>query len=85
MALHTYSSEDAVGIRNEVNDWIRTGSAFDGIADVDTAMRDSEDSSLIKGGVAPNDHIVRGLRCTNIGYREIAAPIAQALLAVGYD
>tara|TARA_A100001037_G_scaffold223607_1_gene201519 strand:- start:3719 stop:3865 length:147 start_codon:yes stop_codon:yes gene_type:complete len=48
-------------------------------------MRDSEDSSLIKGGAAPNDHIVRGLRCTNIGYREIAAPIAQALLAVGYD
>ena len=67
------------------HDWIRTGSAFDRIADVDTAMRDSEDPSLIKVGAVPNDHIVRGLRCTNIGYREIAAAIAQALLAVGYD
>jgi len=38
--LEGYYSEDKNQVRKEVNDWIRTSGAFDGVIDFDAALRD---------------------------------------------
>jgi lysophospholipase L1-like esterase len=38
-----YFSADGEAVRRAVNEWIRTGGAFDGIFDFDAAVRDPSD------------------------------------------
>jgi lysophospholipase L1-like esterase len=44
-------------VRNAVNQWIRTGGAFDAVADLDAAVRDSDHPSRLKAEFDSGDHI----------------------------
>jgi lysophospholipase L1-like esterase len=52
-----YSTEQGEAIRKAVNDWIRTGGAFDGVVDFEAAVRDPAHPDTYLPSVDPGDHL----------------------------
>lgn len=52
-----YYTPAAEALRRSVNDWIRTGGAFDGVIDFDRVMRDPADPSALNPAYDSGDHI----------------------------
>ncbi|MFC9926063.1 GDSL-type esterase/lipase family protein [Streptomyces sp. NPDC127190] len=62
-------------VRQQVNAFIRTGRAFDAVADADAAVRDPADPTRIRPGYDPGDH----LHFDDAGMAAIAHTVHQAL------
>jgi lysophospholipase L1-like esterase len=71
-----YYSPSAEAIRQSVNQWIRTGGAFDGVIDFDQAMRDPADPSALNPAYDSGDHIHPG----DAGMKALADAIDLRLL-----
>jgi lysophospholipase L1-like esterase len=52
-----YFSVDGEATRQEVNHWIRTSSAFDGVVDFDAAVRDPNHPGQFREGYHSGDHL----------------------------
>ncbi len=52
-----YSTDDGQAIRKAVNEWIRTGGAFDGVVDFDAAVRDPNHPDSFLPANDPGDHL----------------------------
>jgi lysophospholipase L1-like esterase len=52
-----YSTEAGEAVRKAVNDWIRTGGAFDGFVDFEAAVRDPEHPDTFLPSDDPGDHL----------------------------
>lgn len=52
-----YFSEEGEATRQAVNQWIRTGGAFDGVFDFDAAVRDPNHPSQFREGYHSGDHL----------------------------
>jgi lysophospholipase L1-like esterase len=50
-------TQNADSIRNAVNQWIRTGGAFDAVVDLDAAVRDQNHPSRLRAEFDSGDHI----------------------------
>ena len=66
-----YFSEDGEATRQAVNQWIRTGGAFDGVFDFDAAVRDPNHPSKFKESLQSGDF----LHPNSAGYTAMAASI----------
>lgn len=66
-----YFSQDGEVVRQEVNQWIRTSKAFDGVFDFDAAVRDPEHPSRFREDYQSGDH----LHPNAAGYKVMAAAI----------
>lgn len=66
-----YYSPGGDAVREAVNQWIRTGGAFDGVIDFDRIMRDPADPKQMK----PGSHIGDYLHPNDEGYRAMAEAI----------
>jgi lysophospholipase L1-like esterase len=75
----TYYSQDAETKREAVNNWIRTGGAFDGVIDFDAAVRDPDHPTKILPAYDSGDHIHPG----DAGYKVMANAIDLSLLTPG--
>ena len=62
-------------VREKVNDWIRTSSAFDAVLDFDAAIRDPEHPTQVARGMHMGDH----LHGSDAGYKAIADSIDLSL------
>lgn len=69
-------SEDGEAVRQAVNQWIRTGGAFDGVIDFDAAVRDREHPTRIRADCDSGDHLHPGAA----GYRVMADAIDLKML-----
>ncbi|MFF7749537.1 SGNH/GDSL hydrolase family protein [Streptomyces sp. NPDC007971] len=63
-------------VRQQVNAFIRTGGAFDAVADADAAVRDPAAPERILPGYDPGDH----LHFNDAGMRAVADTVAAALV-----
>jgi lysophospholipase L1-like esterase len=63
-------------IRAQVNDWIRTSGAFDGVIDFDKALRDPVDPARLAPAYDSGDHI----HPDDAGYKAMADAVNPALL-----
>ncbi len=52
-----YFTSDGEKIRQDVNQWIRTSGAFDGVIDFDAAVRDPDHPSQFREGYHAGDHL----------------------------
>ena len=66
-----YFSEDGEAIRQAVNQWIRTGGAFDGVIDFDAAVREPNHPTKFKADLQSGDY----LHPNAAGYKAMAAAI----------
>lgn len=73
-----YFSPEGEAIRQEVNDWIRNGGAFDAVLDFDAVVRDPAQPSRILPEYDPGD----ALHINDAGYRAMAESIDLALFAL---
>ncbi|MEV6838271.1 SGNH/GDSL hydrolase family protein [Streptomyces sp. NPDC051133] len=64
-------------VRRQVNAFIRTGGAFDAVADADTAVRDPADPTRIRTAYDPGDH----LHFNDAGMAAVAETVRAALTA----
>ncbi len=64
----SYSRESGEAIREAVNAWIRTGGAFDAVADFEAATRDPANPKRIRADFDPGDH----LHPNDAGYQAMA-------------
>lgn len=71
-----YYSEDGEAMRLAVNQWIRTGGAFDGVLDFDAAVRDPSHPSQFREGYHSGDH----LHPSATGYKAMANAIDLTML-----
>lgn len=71
-----YYSEDGEATRLAVNQWIRTGGAFDGVFDFDAAVRDPSHPSQFREGYHSGDH----LHPSAMGYKAMANAIDLTML-----
>jgi lysophospholipase L1-like esterase len=71
-----YFTPDGEAIRQAVNQWIRTGRAFDGVIDFDAAVRDPQHPSKFREGFHAGDH----LHPSSAGYKAMADAIDLASL-----
>ncbi|MFI9804481.1 SGNH/GDSL hydrolase family protein [Streptomyces sp. NPDC052301] len=71
---HTDAGE---AVRRQVNAFIRTGGAFDAVADADTAVRDPADPTRIRAAYDPGDH----LHFNDAGMAAVAETVRAALTA----
>ncbi len=71
-----YFSKDGEQVRQAVNQWIRTGGAFDGVFDFDAAVRDPSHPAKFRDGYQSGDH----LHPSAAGYVAMAQAIDLALL-----
>ena len=62
-------------VMREVNDWIRTGGAFDGVVDFDAALRDSNAPDRLRADLRSAD----GLHPNDAGYRAMADAVDLSL------
>ncbi|MEV7094976.1 SGNH/GDSL hydrolase family protein [Amycolatopsis sp. NPDC051045] len=72
--LYTPESEKA---RRVVNDWIRTGGAFDAVLDFDAVWRNPAHPSRIRDGFHSGDH----LHGSDAGYRALAGSVDLSLFS----
>ncbi|MFH9431350.1 SGNH/GDSL hydrolase family protein [Streptomyces sp. NPDC017615] len=70
---HTAAREE---VRQRVNDFIRTGGAFDAVADADAALRDPADPERLLPRYDPGDH----LHFSDDGMRAVADRVSRVLL-----
>jgi len=70
-----YYSAEGEAVREAINNWIRTGHAFDGVIDFDAAIRDSANPAQIKNGLHMGDH----LHGSDAGYEAMANAIDLSL------
>ena len=66
-----YQREHGEAVREAVNEWIRTGGAFDAVVDFEKATRDDSKPPKIKADFDPGDH----LHPNNAGYEAMADAI----------
>jgi lysophospholipase L1-like esterase len=66
-----YQREHGEGVREKVNDWIRTSGAFDAVVDFEKATRDASNPPKIKPEFDPGDH----LHPNDAGYQAMADAI----------
>ncbi len=52
-----YYSEAGEGVREAVNQWIRSGGSFDAVVDFDAATRDPEHPKQFRAGFNNGDHL----------------------------
>jgi lysophospholipase L1-like esterase len=71
-----HASPGAAAIRATTNTWIRTGGAFDGVADADRALRDPGGAEALADRFDSGD----GLHPDDAGMRAIAAAVPLASL-----
>jgi lysophospholipase L1-like esterase len=71
-----YYSEDGEVVRQKVNQWIRTGRAFDGIFDFDAAVRDPNHPAKFREGYHSGDN----LHPSPTGYKAMADAVDLATL-----
>jgi len=71
-----YYSEDGEVTRQAVNQWIRTGGAFDAVFDFDAAVRDPNHPARIREDYQSGDH----LHPSAAGYKAIAAAVDLSVL-----
>lgn len=64
-------------IRLAVNNWIRTGGAFDGVVDFDGALRDPAQPDRLRAAYDSGDHVHPGDR----GYAAMAQAVPHAVVA----
>jgi lysophospholipase L1-like esterase len=74
-----YYTPEGEAIRQAVNQWIRTGGAFDGIVDFDAAVRDPAHPSQFRSDFHSGDH----LHPSAAGYKAMTAAIDLAGLRSG--
>jgi lysophospholipase L1-like esterase len=70
-----YYSDEGEAVREAINQWIRTGGAFDGVLDFDAALRDPADPKRIATPLQAGDH----LHGSDAGYDAVARSIDLAL------
>jgi lysophospholipase L1-like esterase len=75
-AYYTAAGENK---REEVNHWIRTSGAFDGVIDFDKVIRDPSDPLIINPSYDSGDH----LHPNDAGYQAMANAINLAMLLYG--
>jgi lysophospholipase L1-like esterase len=73
-----YSTENGEAIRKAVNDWIRTGGAFDGFVDFEAAVRDPDHPDTFLPSDDPGDH----LHPNDAGYKAMGDAIDLKLFAL---
>lgn len=71
-----YYSTEGEATRQAVNQWIRTGGAFDGVFDFDAVVRDPNHASQFRDGYHSGDH----LHPSAVGYKAMADAIDLSLL-----
>lgn len=71
-----YYSDEGEAARQAVNQWIRTGHAFDGVFDFDAAVRDPNHPAQFREGYHSGDH----LHPSAIGYKAMADAVDLAVL-----
>jgi lysophospholipase L1-like esterase len=74
-----YYSEVGERKRAALNDWIRTGNAYDGVIDFDKATRDPADPKKFNAAYDSCDH----LHPNDAGYKAMAEAVDLALLRSG--
>ena len=52
-----YAREEGEAIREALNNWIRTGKAFDAVVDFEAATRDKDNPKRIRAEFDPGDHL----------------------------
>jgi lysophospholipase L1-like esterase len=72
----SYGSAQANAARQQINDWIRTQKAADGVVDFDAAVRDPSDPSRINPAYDGGDH----LHFNVAGYKKIGETVNLAQL-----
>jgi lysophospholipase L1-like esterase len=77
--FNNYYDEDKEKKRQEVNAWIRSSGAFDGVIDFDAAMRDPSNPKHILAKYDSGDH----LHPQDVGYKAMADSIDLSLLNQG--
>jgi len=70
-----YAREAGEAVRAAVNTFIRTGGAFDAVADFDAATRDSADPTRLRAAFDPGDH----LHPNDAGYQAMADAVDLAI------
>jgi lysophospholipase L1-like esterase len=73
-----YYTENGETIRKAVNDWIRTGGAFDGFVDLEAAVRDPQHPDTFLPADDPGDH----LHPNDAGYKVMGDAIDLKLFTV---
>jgi lysophospholipase L1-like esterase len=73
-----YYTENGEAIRKAVNEWIRTGGAFDGFVDFEAAVRDPKNPDTFLPADDPGDH----LHPNDAGYKVMGDAIDLKLLTV---
>ena len=76
-----YYSDDGEAERQAVNQWIRTGGAFDGVLDFDAAVRDPNHPAQFREGYHSGDH----LHPSTTGYKAMADAIDLRVLRKGAE
>jgi lysophospholipase L1-like esterase len=71
-----YHTEAKERMRQAVNQWIRTGRAFDGVIDFDAVMRDPDHPGRLLPSLASDDH----LHPNDVGYQKMADAIDLSLI-----
>ena len=66
-----YYSPEGNAVREQINEWIRTGREFDGVLDFDAAFRDPAKPTQMKEGLHAGDH----LHGSDAGYKAVAESI----------
>ena len=70
-----YYSQEGEGVREAVNQWIRTSGAFDTVVDFDAVTRDPANPKRFRPEFDPGDH----LHPNDAGYRAMAAAVDTAV------
>jgi lysophospholipase L1-like esterase len=73
-----YSTENGEAIRKAVNEWIRTGGAFDGYVDLEAAVRDPNHPDTFLPADDPGDH----LHPNDAGYKAMGDAIDLKLFSL---
>jgi lysophospholipase L1-like esterase len=73
-----YFTDDGEQVRQTVNDWIRTGGAFDGVVDFDRAVRDPSNPAKFQEAYQSGDH----LHPSEAGYKVMADAIDLKVLEI---
>jgi lysophospholipase L1-like esterase len=73
-----YSTEAGEAVRKAVNDWIRTGGAFDGFVDFEAAVRDPQHPDTFLPSDDPGDH----LHPNDAGYKAMGDAIDLKLFTL---
>ena len=70
-----YYSAEGESVRQSINQWIRTGGAFDAVLDFDAAFRDPAKPTQIEAALHAGDH----LHGSDVGYEKVAKSIDLAI------